>query len=89
MSLHPVKEGQLILCHTAEQVWIWIAILAQLFGHILYNLRYTRVILVIAISYQQIKLGIFFNFYTQVVQRLYWCIAGKKVLRSWAKGDNF
>ena len=55
MSLCPVEQCQLKLCHSAAEVRI-VASLAHLLGHISANLVDTWIVLVLLVSYEEVEL---------------------------------
>lgn len=87
VSLCPVEQCQLKLCHSAAEIRI-VASLAHLLGHISANLFDTWVVLVLLVSYEEVELRVLLNLYTQFIQALDRSVAGEEVLRTWTEGDN-
>ena len=88
MRVRPVQKGQLKLRHAWQQLRILIALRAKLPCHVLADRLDTRILGVRAIGHQQIQLAVFLHLHAQLVQTLYGRVAGKKVLRPWAEGED-
>ena len=87
MLLHPVLQGQLILRQSGENLRLFVSG-AQLCLHLLHNLWDARVACVPVKGFKQIQLGVFFDFYAEVVQLLDGSVAGKEVERTRTEADN-
>ncbi len=86
--LCPVEQGQLELREARQQVGVGVARRAELLRHVVRDAGDAFVPLVRAVGDQKVQLGIFLDFDSQVVQRLDGRVAGEKVLRARAEGDD-
>ena len=86
--LGPVEQGQLKLRHAGQQVGV-IVPFAHLGGHVGADVRDARVARMLFVGNEQVKLGVFLDLNTQLIQTLDGGIAGEEVLRARAEGDDF
>ena len=87
MVLGPVEQGQLKLRHAGQQIGV-IVPLAHLGGHVGADVRDARVARMLFVGNEQVKLGVFLDLNTQLIQTLDGRIAGKEVLRARTEGDD-
>ena len=81
MVLGPVEQGQLKLRHAGQQVGV-IVPFAHLGGHVGADVRDARVARMLFVGNEQVKLGVFLDLNTQLIQALDGGIAGEEVLRA-------
>ena len=87
MRFGPIEQRQFELCHALEHLGI-IAALTHLGGHVGADLGDALVTGVRLIAYQQIELGVLFDFHADLIQALDRSIAGEEVLRTRSEGDD-
>ena len=88
MVFRPVQEGQLKLGHPLQQVRVESA-LSHFRSHIGADFGNPGVSRVLLVGNQQVKLTVFLNLHTQLVQALDGSVAGKEVLGPGAEGNDF
>src|SRR5699024_261526 len=87
VGLGPVQQRQLKLRHAGQQVGV-VAALAHLGGHVGADVGDAGVVGVLLVSHQQVQLAVLLDLDAQLVQPLDGGVAGKKVLRAGAEGDD-
>ena len=87
MLLHPVEESQLILGKLWQYACHFIA-LAKLLFHIGDDLGYAWVVLMLVIGCEQVQLGVFLDLCADIIKLFDRGIAGEKILRAWAEGND-
>ncbi len=88
VSLCPVKKGKFKLSHLGIEVSIIFAF-AHFLCHISTDIRNARIIFMFLKGNQKIQLRVFLDLHTKLIETLDRSIAGKEVLRTRAKGDDF
>ena len=87
MAFRPVQKCQFKLRHALEHVGI-IPAFAHFLFHVFADGWNACIACVGFIGNKQIQFRVLLDLHTEFVQALDWCIAGKEVLRTRAKGDN-
>ena len=88
MFLHPVLQCQLVLGKSWQNTGIRI-VAAQFFCHLGSLGRDARIVFVFVICDQKIEFGVLLHGNTKVIQRLDRSIAGKEIVWTRAKGEDF
>ena len=86
---HPVHERELILGHARQQVRVRVAAIgAELCRHVGDDVLDAWVVLMGAVSDEQVELGVLLDLDAEVVERLDRGVAGEEVLRTRAERDD-
>ena len=69
---------------------IWTKALASLpaYKDICADIRDTRIVLMLFVSNQKVKLRVLFDLNTQLIKSLDWCVACEEILRTRTKGND-